>query len=53
MEPIKDGTFAAVPAEAEKLLKEAVPDMSVASWAVRFAARRDNVMLVLSGMSNM
>lgn len=52
MEPVKGGTLAKVPEEAEKLLKAAEPDMSVASWAVRFAASQENVMMVLSGMSN-
>ena len=53
MEPVKGGTLANVPEEAEKMLKEKNPDMSVASWAVRFAASLDNVMMVLSGMSSM
>ena len=53
MEPIKGGTLAGVPEEAERLLKAQEPELSVASWAVRFAATHENVMMVLSGMSNM
>ena len=53
MEPVKGGTLANVPAEAEKLLKEAEPDLSVPSWAIRFAASQKNVMMVLSGMSTL
>lgn len=52
MEPIKGGTLAAVPAKAKAALKAYHPDMSVASWAVRYAASLDNVMMVLSGMSS-
>lgn len=53
MEPVKGGTLADVPEEAEKLFKSIRPEMSVASWAVRFAASQENVMMVLSGMSSM
>ena len=53
MEPVKGGTLANVPKEAEQLLKASEPSMSIASWGIRFAASLPNVMLVLSGMSSL
>lgn len=53
MEPVKGGTLAKVPKNAEKLFRDREPELSVPSWAIRFAASLDNVMMVLSGMSTL
>ena len=53
MEPVKGGTLAKVPAAAEALMKAAEPALSIPSWAIRFAATQENVMVVLSGMSTL
>ncbi|MDE2518538.1 MAG: aldo/keto reductase [Methanocorpusculum sp.] len=51
MEPLKGGTLADVPNEAGKLFRQYNPDASPASWAIRYAAGLDGVVMVLSGMS--
>ena len=53
MEPVKGGKLANPPQAVKDILQRANPDASFASWAVRYAASLPNVMMVLSGMSNM
>lgn len=53
MEPVKGGSLVKIPDEAINVFKEAEPDMSIASWAIRFAASHEGVMMVLSGMSSL
>ncbi|WP_300799082.1 aldo/keto reductase [uncultured Alistipes sp.] len=53
MEPVKGGTLARLPEEAERLLHDVRPDLSPAAWAIRFAASLEGVMMVLSGMSSL
>lgn len=53
MEPVRGGTLATLSEDARNIFKKAKPEASVASWAIRYAASLENVMVVLSGMSNM
>jgi predicted aldo/keto reductase-like oxidoreductase len=52
MEPIKGGILANPPEKVANLFKEANPEASLASWAIRYAASLDGIMTVLSGMSD-
>jgi predicted aldo/keto reductase-like oxidoreductase len=53
MEPVKGGRLANPPRDVARLLHEANPQASAASWAIRFAASLDGIITVLSGMSNL
>ena len=53
MEPVKGGNLASLPESVAKVFTDADPSASLSSWAVRFAADLDGVMVVLSGMSNL
>ncbi len=52
MEPVRGGTLASLHGEPAKLLQGLDAEASFASWAIRYAASLENVMVVLSGMSN-
>ena len=52
MEPVKGGELVKLPQEANEILK-AFNNGSNASYAIRFAASYEGVVMVLSGMSNM
>ena len=49
MEPVKGGSLVNLPEQAKALLTTGSP----ASYSIRFAAGFDNIMMVLSGMSDM
>lgn len=52
MEPVKGGTLVRLPAEAQGVF-DALHGGSAASYAIRYAAGFDGVMMVLSGMSDL
>ena len=52
MEPLKGGLLADPPKKVGAILKEKEPELSAASWGIRFAADLEDVLVVLSGMSS-
>jgi predicted aldo/keto reductase-like oxidoreductase len=52
MEPVRGGTLANPPEPVAKILREANPDASYVSWALRFALGIEGTITVLSGMSS-
>ena len=52
MEPVRGGRLALLPKAAASVYEE-LGDLSPASYAIRFAAGFENIVMVLSGMSNM
>lgn len=53
MEPVKGGSLAQLPEDVTLPFREARPDSSISSWALRWVASKPNVKVVLSGMSTM
>ncbi len=52
MEPVKGGQLANLPKAADAEFKNVNPDVSAASWAIRYCMSLPGVPIVLSGMSN-
>ena len=52
MEPVRGGMLATLTPEAVDCFQQANPNVSTASWAIRYAASLPNVLTVRSGMTN-
>ncbi|MDR1698655.1 MAG: aldo/keto reductase, partial [Prevotellaceae bacterium] len=53
MEPLRGGTLASLNEHLTAQMKQREPEMSIASWAFRFAGMSENIITVLSGMTYM
>ena len=52
MEPVKGGTLAKIPEQAESILRAVHPDWTPADWALRFVQSLPEVEICLSGMND-
>ena len=53
MEPIRGGSLANMSTQAQEMFKSYNPNLSIASWAMRYCASLEGIITVLSGISNM
>lgn len=53
MEPIKGGSLSLLPTDLSDQMKYCDPNRSISSWALRWVADKENVCVILSGMSTM
>jgi predicted aldo/keto reductase-like oxidoreductase len=51
MEPLKGGLLTNPPDSVRAVFENAAPNVSLASWGLRYAASHENIITVLSGMS--
>jgi predicted aldo/keto reductase-like oxidoreductase len=51
MEPLKGGLLTNPPLSVRAVFEDAAPNVSLASWGLRYAASQENIITVLSGMS--
>ncbi len=52
MEPVGGGRLSRLPKKAEDVFKKVCPDESIPSWAMKYVASLDNVVVTLSGMNS-
>ena len=53
MEPVKGGNLSNPPDTVKEVFRKADPNVSFASWAMRYCADLDGVITILSGMNSM
>ncbi len=53
MEPVRGGSLASLDKKYEEKLKALRPEQSIPAWAFRYLQTKENVGVILSGMSNM